>query len=174
MSARTGQYSADLNTYLHKVSSAPELLPHLKFTSDAVEEARKTKLEFTSIYNGHFLDYFGRPHIKTYQGPLTFVLDIANKTAAIPGTGNEPIVFTYSFDVAKFVAAALDLPDWPEELFAVGDRTTWNEFLKLAEEARGAWSLFSPPRGRVICSHMPSCRIQVQRPLRGSREAEEA
>lgn len=116
--------------------NAPELLPHLKFTSDAVEEARKTKLEFTSIYNGHFLDYFGRPHIKTYQGPLTFVLDIANKTAAIPGTGNEPIVFTYSFDVAKFVAAALDLPDWPEELFAVGDRTTWNEFLKLAEEAR--------------------------------------
>ncbi|EOD50437.1 putative nmra-like family protein [Neofusicoccum parvum UCRNP2] len=108
-----------------------------KFSLDAVEEARKTNLEFTSIYNGHFLDYFGRPHIKTYQGPLTFVLDVANKTAAIPGTGDEPIVFTYSFDVAKFVSASLDLAEWPEELFVIGDRTTWNEFVKLAEEARG-------------------------------------
>ncbi|GME61320.1 putative nmra-like family protein [Neofusicoccum parvum] len=108
-----------------------------KFSIEAVEEARKTNLEFTSIYNGHFLDYFGRPHIKTYQGPLTFVLDVANKTAAIPGTGDEPIVFTYSFDVAKFVSASLDLAEWPEELFVIGDRTTWNEFVKLAEEARG-------------------------------------
>ncbi|GME46751.1 putative nmra-like family protein [Neofusicoccum parvum] len=108
-----------------------------KFSLDAVEEARKTNLEFTSIYNGHFLDYFGRPHIKTYQRPLTFVLDVANKTAAIPGTGDEPIVFTYSFDVAKFVSASLDLAEWPEELFVIGDRTTWNEFVKLAEEARG-------------------------------------
>lgn len=118
-------------------SNATQLLPHIRFSLEAVEEARKTNLEFTSIYNGHFLDYFGRPHIKTYQGPLTFVLDVANKTAAIPGTGDEPIVLTYSFDVAKFVSASLDLAEWPEELFVIGDRTTWNEFVKLAEEARG-------------------------------------
>lgn len=68
-----------------------------------------------------------------------FVIDVANKMAAIPGTGNDVMTFTYTFDVARFVRAALDLPagEWPETSVVIGDKLTFNDFLKLAEEARG-------------------------------------
>lgn len=48
-----------------------------------------------------------------------------------------PVTFTYTFDVARYVVAALDLAAWPEESCVAGDTLTWNEFLALAEEARG-------------------------------------
>ncbi|KAL1638581.1 hypothetical protein SLS58_008794 [Diplodia intermedia] len=114
------------------------LLPHLKFRLDALAELRKTGLEWTRFQNGFFLDYFALPHIKSYQIPIAPVLDVANKVAAIPGDGNTPVAFTYTFDVAKFVVAALDLPKWDSEYLIVGDKLTWNEFLKLAEEVRGS------------------------------------
>ncbi|KAB8077470.1 hypothetical protein BDV29DRAFT_153704 [Aspergillus leporis] len=39
-----------------------------------------------------------------------------------------------------FVVAALSLPKWEEESFCYGDKVTWNEFLRLAEEAYGSTS----------------------------------
>lgn len=78
------------------------------------------------------------------MAPTTFVVDMANKAATIPGTGNEPMTFTYTFDVAKFVAAFLDVPKWEETTYCYGDKTTWNEFLQLAEDARGT-SAFTCP-----------------------------
>lgn len=83
------------------------------------------------------MDYFGMPHIKTRMvGPPVFV-DVANNVAAVPGTGNEPIVLTYSFDLARFVDGLLHLADWPQHSILIGDKLTWNEFVKLAENARG-------------------------------------
>lgn len=67
--------------------------------------------------------------------PMSIVLDIPSKKAAIPGSGNEPAVFTHTTDVAKFVAASLDLDKWDTASYVVGDRVTWNEFLHFAEEA---------------------------------------
>lgn len=52
------------------------------------------------------------PHVETNLKPFSFVLDVANKAAAIPGTGNESMNFTYTKDLAKFVAAELDLSEW--------------------------------------------------------------
>lgn len=69
--------------------------------------------------------------------PMTFVVDIANKVAAIPGTGNDIVSFTYTFDVAKFVVKLLDLPKWEETTYVYGDKATLNELVKIAEEARG-------------------------------------
>lgn len=77
------------------------------------------------------------PYIKTHLSPLTFVVDMTNKAVAIPGTGNDPVAFTYSLDVAKFVEAALGLPKWEETTFCYGEKMTWNSFVQLAEEARG-------------------------------------
>ncbi|GKU08415.1 hypothetical protein FLAG1_11209 [Fusarium langsethiae] len=48
------------------------------------------------------------------------------------------MTLTYTFDVARFVVVALDLPAWPRELRIVGDTLTYNELIKLAENARGA------------------------------------
>ena len=83
------------------------------------------------------MDYYGLPYLQSYMLPLTYAIDVANKAAAIPGTGNEPITFTYTFDVARFTVAALDMPEWDTELYCLGETTTLNKFLKLSEDVRG-------------------------------------
>lgn len=77
------------------------------------------------------------PHIKTHLTPMIPVIDIEGKIAAIPGTGDEPIAFSYSLDVAKAVARLLGATKWDETTYIIGDKITWNEFLQLAQEARG-------------------------------------
>lgn len=59
-----------------------------------------------------------------------------HNAAGIPGDGNTPVTLTYTFDVARFVAAALDLEAWPRELRVVGDEVTFNELVAMAEEAK--------------------------------------
>lgn len=97
----------------------------------------KTSLEWAVVHNGTFLDYYAPPTLKSHYDHGTVVLDIPNAAAGIPGTGNEPMTFTYTFDAARFTIAALDLPSWPRELRIVGDTLTYNELTKLAEAARG-------------------------------------
>jgi nucleoside-diphosphate-sugar epimerase len=102
-----------------------------------LDELRTTTLEWTSVHIGYIADYFGIPHIRSHMSPLTINIDMANKAAAIPGTGNDLVSFTYSFDVARFVEAALDLPHWEQELFCYGDKRTLNEVVRIAEEETG-------------------------------------
>ncbi|KAL9564432.1 hypothetical protein ACKAV7_011623 [Fusarium commune] len=73
-------------------------------------ELCKTDLEWSCFDNGFFLDYYGPPTLKSYMQRVAWAIDIVHKKAGIPGTGNEPMTLTYTFDVAKFVVAALDLP----------------------------------------------------------------
>lgn len=92
---------------------------------------------------GYFLDFWGQPFIKTHMPPYMPAIDIKHRTTGIPGTGNEPVSFAYSYDVARFIAEKLlFLPDseWEPVSLIVGDVLTWNEFLALAEEATGASS----------------------------------
>ncbi|KAF7556239.1 hypothetical protein G7046_g6352 [Stylonectria norvegica] len=102
-----------------------------------IEELRKSNLEWTSIRSGMFMDSLGGPHIKTYMRIPPINVDVVNASATIPGSGNNLIALTYTFDMAHFVAAALDLPKWDEDLYCYSDRITLNELVKLAEEARG-------------------------------------
>ncbi|KAI0170699.1 NmrA-like family protein [Pestalotiopsis sp. NC0098] len=53
------------------------------------------------------------------------------------GTGDEMVTFTHTFDVARFLVAALDLDKWPRELRISGDVMTFKEFVKMAEEFKG-------------------------------------
>ena len=55
------------------------------------------------------------------------------REAALPGTGNESIAFTYSFDVSRFVSALLSRSKWEETTYCYEEMTTWNEFIKVAE-----------------------------------------
>ncbi|CEL02563.1 Putative NmrA-like family protein [Aspergillus calidoustus] len=118
--------------------TALQVLPQLKDYFAAIETLEASNLEWTVFHNGIFLDYFGGPSMKSYLKPNVFVIDIANRIAAIPGTGNVPVAFTYTFDLARFVVAALDLEKWEEESRVVGDAVTWHEFVKLAEETTGS------------------------------------
>ncbi|PON21559.1 hypothetical protein TGAM01_v209589 [Trichoderma gamsii] len=114
-------------------------LPQHQVRFASMEQLRQTDLEWTRFHVGYFLDYYGMPHIETHlPAPFAFVLDIPNKVAAIPGSGNDVFSLTYTRDVAQFVVKALDLPKWEEETFCYGDKVTWNQVLKLAEEATGS------------------------------------
>lgn len=101
-----------------------------------MDALQKTSLEYTTVINGFFLDYYVQPYIKSYLSPLTLAIDIANKAAAIPGSGNIPVVFTHTFDIAKFVVALLSQSTWEKESYIIGDKVTLNEFLAISEEAR--------------------------------------
>ncbi|OAA75955.1 nmrA-like family protein [Akanthomyces lecanii RCEF 1005] len=124
--------SAFLPPYPPEAAGIPSLQPHF----NCLDELKKTDLEWAVVANGVFMDYFS-PSLKSYLKPWTIIVDIENKSAAIPGSGNDLVTFTYSFDVAKFVVAALSLDKWPREMRVIGDTMTWNEVLRLAEEARG-------------------------------------
>ncbi|KAF5570881.1 isoflavone reductase like P3 [Fusarium pseudocircinatum] len=97
----------------------------------------KTDLEWTAVANGFFLDYWGAPNLKTYLDPLAIALDIPARKAAIPGNPDQPAVFTYTKDVARFTAKLLTLEKWDPVSYIIGDRLTWKEFVKLAEEVTG-------------------------------------
>lgn len=112
-------------------------IPFQPFRMATIEALQKTDLEWTQFQNGYFVDYYGMPYVESSLKPLTFVLDVANKAASIPGTGDEVMTFTYTKDLAKFVVAALKLPKWTYPMVCYSDKTTWNKALKLAEDARG-------------------------------------
>ncbi|RSL84649.1 hypothetical protein BHE90_006527 [Fusarium euwallaceae] len=103
----------------------------------AIKALEASSLEWTRVYNGYFLDYYGTPKCKSYLDDISFFIDVRNNFAALPGSGETPVVFTHSFDVAKFVAAALDLPKWEQTSWIIGDRITWNELAKQAQEVKG-------------------------------------
>ncbi|CAG8219838.1 unnamed protein product [Penicillium salamii] len=115
-----------------------ETFPPLRGYIRAIEELRKSHLEWTSFLNGYFMDYFAPGKIKSYLRPFPTVIDIEHRVAAIPGNGDVPITFTYSFDVARFVVSSLDLEEWPDESRMAGDVLTWNELVSLAEEILGS------------------------------------
>ncbi|KAI7767007.1 hypothetical protein LZL87_013345 [Fusarium oxysporum] len=107
-----------------------------KLSIIAALEATST-LEYTAVYNGYFADYWVLPKVKSYQSPLALVVDIANDFAAIPGSGNELVTFTHTFDVARFVAVLIGAPKWDKESYIIGDKVSWNQFVQYAEEAKG-------------------------------------
>ncbi|KAL9571924.1 hypothetical protein ACKAV7_003913 [Fusarium commune] len=107
-----------------------------KLSIIAALEATST-LEYTAVYNGYFADYWVLPKVKSYQSPLALVVDIANDFAAIPGSGNELVTFTHTFDVARFVAVLIGAPKWDKESYIIGDKISWNQFVQYAEEAKG-------------------------------------
>jgi hypothetical protein len=91
----------------------------------------------TTLVLPGFTDYFLTPNVPSYFPPLAFAIDFANNTAAIPGSGNVPAVFTHTWDVARYVAPMLDSPKWKKRSYIIGEKLTWNEFLEIAEEAKG-------------------------------------
>ncbi|KAB2575330.1 putative nmra-like family protein [Lasiodiplodia theobromae] len=73
-------------------------VPGASYRNAAVEEVKKTGLQWTLFFNGYLMDYFGTPRLKSHMpGPPPFV-NVANKVAAIPGSGNEPVIFHVTYD----------------------------------------------------------------------------
>lgn len=100
----------------------------------------ETTLEYTLLSTGIFLDYTVWPQIPSEmpQIPLAWWVDLPHNLAAIPGTGEETVVLTHTRDIGTFVAAALSLPAWEKRYTIIGDRLSFHEFVKIAEEVKGA------------------------------------
>jgi len=98
----------------------------------------KSGLEYTQFQNGIFMDYFicGAKGVG-YLYPFKFVIDVENCTATIPGDGSAEVAFTSLDDIATFVAASLDLPQWPKQLNMVGEKLSYSQVLAIAEKVRG-------------------------------------
>lgn len=96
-----------------------------------------TSLEWTAVLNGYFLDYYGAPKVKTYMPPMALFIDLYSNFAAIPASGDVPVVFTHTFDVGKFVAALLTKDKWEKESYIIGDKVTLNDFVRIAEDIKG-------------------------------------
>jgi hypothetical protein len=112
-----------------------ETLRNIK--TGTIDKLETTPLKYTRYVCGFFLDYFGYPHSPTYMPFMGIVLDMQNHKAAIPGDGEVPVTFTLTREVAKFVAASLDLESWEKTNYIVGDKVKLNDMLKWAEESTG-------------------------------------
>lgn len=125
----------------HKLTIANRVAAYFPPTATKmsfIKALEATSLEWTGVYNGYFLDYYGAPKIKTYMPPMALFIDLQNKFAAIPASGDVPVVFTHTFDVGKFTAALLTKNKWETESFIVGDKVTVNEFVRIAESTSGS------------------------------------
>ncbi|TFK34755.1 hypothetical protein BDQ12DRAFT_337155 [Crucibulum laeve] len=116
-----------------------DLIPyHVKV--ELWKEVQKSGLEYTAFRNGLFMDYMAAGSSVPYPGLLTlhpYILDVKARRAEIPGTGDERMSFTTQEDVGRFVAAAVALDKWPEEMGMEGETTTWNRIVEEAEKVVG-------------------------------------
>lgn len=128
------------------------MIPTIPMKKASKRALEASSLEWTVVYNGYFMDYFGMPKLSSYLTPYTVLLDIPGHTAAVPGDGNKPVTFTHTSDVGRFVAASIDLETWENASFIIGDKMTVNEAVKLAEEAKG--KLHPGSRGARIADNL--------------------
>lgn len=73
----------------------------------------------------------------SHFGSGKLFIDARAGTANIPGDGTAKITFTSAQDTGKFVAASLDLDRWEEVSGIVGQTTTWNEVVDVADAITG-------------------------------------
>lgn len=94
-------------------------------------------MEYTRVANGWFSDYYGMPHWKSYLHSWVNVLDMSKTWAAVPGDGSAEATFITTQDMAKCVARIMDMDEWPKVCCLASETLSFNELVKLAEDARG-------------------------------------
>ncbi|KAH8197845.1 hypothetical protein TruAng_007992 [Truncatella angustata] len=112
--------------------------PEKRFHLYARQELQKTStLKYTYIYPGMLMDYFGMPRVKSSLRPLCFFIDPANGHAVLPGDGEAKMSMTFTTDVARYVALALELDEWPRILAVAASTVSLNELVRLVEKNLG-------------------------------------
>ncbi|RMZ73565.1 hypothetical protein GMOD_00008094 [Pyrenophora seminiperda CCB06] len=97
----------------------------------------QTDLEWTLVCIGWLTDYF-MPAKNRYIKDIGHLHPInwTDRKIIIPGTGDEPVDFTWARDVASGLAALLKAPpgSWEPYTFMSGERSSWNSMVKLSKE----------------------------------------
>ncbi|KAJ5592735.1 hypothetical protein N7537_009639 [Penicillium hordei] len=117
--------------------ASPDIYPEGQYFIDVVKALKKANLEYTRIFVGTFMDYWGMPNTRTHIGYFGFGVEISSARALIPGDGNDVFTVTYSYDMARFIVGLLDLESWPETCHFSGDDITFNQILDQAQRLRG-------------------------------------
>lgn len=112
---------------------------------------------FTVVNLGWLADYFVQTpgSQKTYIRPFPqgWPIDLEKRTVRVIGTGDEPIGWTVTRDMAKAVVALIPHDDWPEYTWVYGELGTWNQAIQKVEKFYGIkLQVFSGARPPSICS----------------------
>ncbi|TKA80026.1 hypothetical protein B0A49_02304 [Cryomyces minteri] len=79
-------------------------------------------------------------------GEGDYIMDIRNMSAQVPvwmaDNSYATVCLTAAHDVGRFVAKAIDLPQWPAELRMCGERVTVNTLVQLVQQLKG--TTFNP------------------------------
>ncbi|KAH8891134.1 NAD(P)-binding protein [Thozetella sp. PMI_491] len=112
--------------------------PEKRFHLAARRELENTRtLEYTYVYPGMFMDYFGLPRVASSLRPLCFFIDPIHGQAVLPGDGEARMSMTFTTDAARYIALALDLDHWPRVLTTATSTVTLNELVGLVEKSQG-------------------------------------
>lgn len=94
-------------------------------------------VEWTLVCIGWLTDYFV-PTKNRYIKDIGeyHPVNWADNKIVIPGTGNEPVDFTWARDVVRGLASLITAPSgsWPPYTFMSGQRSSWNETTKLVQQ----------------------------------------
>ena len=104
------------------------------------EATKASGMECAQFTCGIFMNYLGtgtpKEEVDALAGlrPWNYVINTKAGTADLPGEGNAKLTFTRLQDVGRFVAAALDLDKWEEEMGMVGSTMSYNEVVRAIEK----------------------------------------
>lgn len=112
---------------------------------------------FTFVNPGWLADYFVQTpgSHKTYIRPFPqgWPIDLEKRTVRVIGTGDEPIGWTATRDMARAVVALIPHDDWPEYTWVYGELGTWNQAIQKVEKFYGIeLQVFSGALPPPICS----------------------
>ncbi|GJN66503.1 hypothetical protein PLICBS_000521 [Purpureocillium lilacinum] len=95
----------------------------------------QTDIEWTCVSNGWLADYL-LPAKNRYIKDIgdEHPVNLVESALVIPGTGNEPVDFTWARDVAKALAQLVNATLWEPYTYMSGERACWNSIATLLKD----------------------------------------
>lgn len=97
----------------------------------------QTDVEWTLVCIGWLADYFVPAKNRYIKDVSDFhPINWADDKIVIPGTGNEPVDFTWARDVVKGLASLVNAPpgSWDSYTFMSGERSCWNDTTRVFKQ----------------------------------------
>lgn len=128
------EFVGDIETY-------PDQAAHYYASREPIRELLRsqTNVEWTLTGQGWFTDYFvpaKNRHLKNIgdHHPFDWSKNDGDKII-IPGTGNEPLDFTWARDTVRALASLINAPpgSWEPYIFMSGERSCWDDTVKMTQ-----------------------------------------
>lgn len=130
------------------------------------DHVRKSGLKYTFFETGLYMNFLGGGKDGSGVDHLPGLpIDIVAGKARVPGDGTSRVAWTRVQDIAAYVAASLDLEEWPEVSRLAGDIISWNDLIALAETVRGMPGRSFVPMSNAECRprHEVRCDLSTER-----------